>query len=82
MGGAVEILFLGAVVPELCLGSFLTPMVLRVCEIGTGLRGLMTLQTGTDVIFRFLDPWSGIGWFAVGTFRLSLTVQKLFDLPH
>jgi hypothetical protein len=31
MGVAVEILFLGAVVPEICLGSFLTPMVLRTC---------------------------------------------------
>jgi hypothetical protein len=35
MGVAVEILFLGAVVPEICMGSFLTPhMVLRVCELG------------------------------------------------
>jgi hypothetical protein len=47
MGVAVEILFLGAVVPEICLGSFLTPppMVLRVCEIGTGLRGLRKTES-------------------------------------
>jgi hypothetical protein len=33
--------------------------------------------TGNDVTIRFLDP--DLVWFAVGIFRLSVTVQKLFE---
>jgi hypothetical protein len=52
MGLAVEILFLGAMVPEICLGSFLTPMVLRVCEIGTGLQGLTIFNASTIFVMH------------------------------